>query len=55
MTLLSDEILQKVEVLAIEDQQKVLSFVEFLLTKKREAMTTSLKTSHQSFLMLLRI
>lgn len=49
MSLLSEQIFQTVEVLTTEDQQQVLSFVEFLLTKRREAITASLKTAPKSF------
>lgn len=49
MSLLSEQIFQTVEVLPTEDQQQVLSFVEFLWTKRQEAKTKSLATDTQSF------
>ena len=49
MSLLSEQIFQTVEVLTTEDQQQVLSFVEFLLTKRQTDKTTSVKNAPQSF------
>ncbi len=49
MPLLSEQIFQTVEILPTEDQQQVLSFVEFLWTRRQEAKTKSLTTNTQSF------
>lgn len=49
MSLLSEQIFQTVEVLPTEDQQQVLSFVEFLWTKRQETRTMALKNAPQSF------
>ncbi|WP_103668194.1 DUF2281 domain-containing protein [Pseudanabaena sp. BC1403] len=49
MSLLAEQIFQTVEVLPTEDQQQVLSFVEFLWTKRREARAAALKNAPQSF------
>jgi hypothetical protein len=49
MSYLSEQILQKVEALPIEDQQKVLDFVEFIWTKRQKASTTELETTPHSF------
>jgi hypothetical protein len=49
MSLLSEQIFQTVEVLPTEDQQQILSFVEFLWTRRQEAQTKSLVTNTQSF------
>lgn len=49
MSLLSEQIFQTVEVLPPEDQQQVLSFVEFLWAKRQEARVEVLETTPQSF------
>lgn len=49
MSLLSEQILQTLDVLTTEDQEQVLSFVEFLLTKRQVSKTTSVQNSPKSF------
>ena len=49
MSLLSEQIFQALEVLPTEDQQKVLSFVEFLWAKRQEIRAAALQTAPQSF------
>ena len=49
MSYLSEQIVQTVEALPIEDQQQVLAFVEFIWTKLEKASTTELETTPRSF------
>ena len=49
MSYLSEQILQTVEALPIEDQQQVLDFVEFIWTKRQKASTTEPETTPRSF------
>ena len=49
MSFLSEQIFKTVEVLPTEDQQEVLSFVEFLWTKRQKSRATALKNEPQSF------
>lgn len=49
MSHLCEQILQTVESLSAEDQQKVLDFVEFLWTKRQKLRTTEPEISPQSF------
>ncbi|MDB9424296.1 hypothetical protein PN437_05090 [Microcystis aeruginosa CS-564/01] len=49
MSYLSEQILQTVEALPIEDQQQVLDFVEFIWTNRQKASTTELETTPRSF------
>ena len=49
MSYLSEQILQTVEALPIEDQQQVLDFVEFIWAKRQKASTTELETTPRSF------
>jgi hypothetical protein len=49
MSYLSEQILQTVEALPIEDQQQVLDFVEFLWVKRRQASITEPETAPGSF------
>lgn len=54
MALLSEQILQTVEILPTEDQRQVLSFVQFLWAqrqnaKQQEINAESVKTNTQSF------
>ncbi|TFI51585.1 DUF2281 domain-containing protein [Mastigocladus laminosus UU774] len=49
MSHLSEQILQTVEALSVEDQQQVLDFVEFLRTKRQKSRTVEPEIAHQSF------
>ncbi len=49
MSLLSEQIFQTVEILPTEDQQQVLSFVEFLWAKRQETRLADIQTTPQSF------
>lgn len=49
MSLLSEQIFETLEILPTEDQQQVLSFVEFLWTKRRASIASPLRTAPQSF------
>ena len=49
MSLLSEQIFQTLEILPTEDQQQVLSFVEFLWTKRQTSIPSPVATIPQSF------
>lgn len=49
MSLLSEQILQAVEVLPSEDQRQVLEFVEFLWAKRQGIETPEAETTSRSF------
>lgn len=49
MSHLSEQILQTVEVLPVEDQRQVLDFVQFILAKRQQAQTTESETEPKSF------
>jgi hypothetical protein len=49
MSHLSEQILQTIEALPAEDQQQVLSFAEFLWTKRRKITTPQPEPAQRSF------
>ena len=49
MSHLSEQILQTVEALPVEEQQQVLDFVEFIWAKHQKASATEPKTATRSF------
>jgi len=49
MSYLSEQILQTVEALSIEDQRQILDFVEFLQAKRQQTRMADADTVPQSF------
>jgi hypothetical protein len=49
MSHLSEQILQTVEALSVEEQQQVLNFVQLLWVKRQQARTSESETASRSF------
>jgi hypothetical protein len=49
MSHLSEQILQTVEALSVEEQQQVLNFVQLLWVKRQQARTSESATASRSF------